>query len=437
MIIITHCWSTVEKSGDGSKGLFVKERPDEAFYAPSLIFQNCVEITEEDVSFKIFDDNPSDPAQPAVVCMWWELTGVFQGDFRLHRFPMDVQILTIILLSKREPLTPREGSSGLELLPNISYRYRSLCNPENFGQKDEYKQHPQMLIRREKTSPLSSMSGKEYSKLCFDVFVERNYSYWIWNALTPLLVITTSIFCAFAVPDDQVADRFQVCLTVLLTLIAFKFALLDKLPRVSYHTTLDVYILACLAMAFSTLMIIFLASDTLDAISLDSKQARTFAIVAASTWVTGSMTYWLAAAIFKERRLSKTFWRNKDNRVWLGRLNPSIEKEDVSRQLRVFLRQFGTLKRVVVWEGEDAESVTCLCQNPYLSNHRFAVAEFRTAEEAQRAVASTAAPDCRSTPFTIEALQPAWSLFLDHDASLSPEAAKALEDRVTLLAEEC
>jgi len=52
-----------------------------------------------------------------------------------------------------------------------------------------------------------------------------------------LLVAMVSIhrFTAFALPEDNLADRINIVLTLLLTVVAFKFVVADSIPKVCRH----------------------------------------------------------------------------------------------------------------------------------------------------------------------------------------------------------
>jgi hypothetical protein len=71
--------------------------------------------------------------------------------------------------------------------------------------------------------------------------VGRDSSYYVTNVILPVfLIIAISAVC-FAIPD--LGDRMQVVLTLLLTVVAFKFVITQDLPATPYMTYLDIYIL--------------------------------------------------------------------------------------------------------------------------------------------------------------------------------------------------
>jgi len=66
------------------------ELPGESFFAPRLVFRNCIDDGRSEQWFALFHDGDVDA--PAVVCLRWNLTGVFQEMLELKLFPMDVQV---------------------------------------------------------------------------------------------------------------------------------------------------------------------------------------------------------------------------------------------------------------------------------------------------------------------------------------------------------
>lgn len=63
------------------------------------------------------------------------------------------------------------------------------------------------------------------------------------------MILTYLSFVSFTIDSDGAkigtSDRLGVTLTLLLTAVAYKFAVASSLPKVSYITTLDSYILSC------------------------------------------------------------------------------------------------------------------------------------------------------------------------------------------------
>lgn len=71
------------------------------------------------------------------------------------------------------------------------------------------------------------------------VYLKRRYAYWIKLVYYPLLSFSLSALIIFCFPLDHVEQRSDCLLTLLLTNVAIRISLADKLPRIAYLTALD------------------------------------------------------------------------------------------------------------------------------------------------------------------------------------------------------
>ena len=76
-----------------------------------------------------------------------------------------------------------------------------------------------------------------------------------------LFVIDSLVFSAHGIPIGSLEDRLGVNLTLLLTAMAFKWVLSDKLPDVPYLTTMEVYTLLTFMMLFLQGMLFWAFAD--------------------------------------------------------------------------------------------------------------------------------------------------------------------------------
>ena len=65
-----------------------------------------------------------------------------------------------------------------------------------------------------------------------------------------VFIIATLAFSAYAVPIHLVSERCSVTLTLLLTTVAFKLVLVEGMPKVSYLTFLDQYVVTSFFLIF-------------------------------------------------------------------------------------------------------------------------------------------------------------------------------------------
>ena len=84
-----------------------------------------------------------------------------------------------------------------------------------------------------------------------NLFVERNYNYFLTKILIPILLILIISWSVFWIRPNLIEPRLTVGIVCLLSLIAYNFVVDDDLPRLSYLTVMDLMIL--LSYFFSTL----------------------------------------------------------------------------------------------------------------------------------------------------------------------------------------
>lgn len=75
------------------------------------------------------------------------------------------------------------------------------------------------------------------------ILEERRAAYYMWNIGLPNFLLSLLVFTSFAIERQDLADRLSVTLTLVLTSVAFKYMVSQELPRISYLTLLDVYVL--------------------------------------------------------------------------------------------------------------------------------------------------------------------------------------------------
>lgn len=75
--------------------------------------------------------------------------------------------------------------------------------------------------------------------LVISMRVDRRLGFWTWNVAVPLYLLTVCAIGSWAVPADDIGDRAAITLTVMLTIVAVKFMLGDRIPAINYLTVLD------------------------------------------------------------------------------------------------------------------------------------------------------------------------------------------------------
>jgi len=133
---------------------------EKEFFAPRLKFNNCIERPWSEEWFELFEEGRN-----TVVCMRWKFKGVFQENLELHKFPFDVQKLTMELRCSWENLRRSTDTVkyAVRLVKNQSSKYKSLINTRSFVQQSEYMLSDQLVFEENKSPPQESSSNKVHS----------------------------------------------------------------------------------------------------------------------------------------------------------------------------------------------------------------------------------------------------------------------------------
>jgi hypothetical protein len=173
----------------------------------------------------------------------YRYNSVLGEEFELGNFPFDLQDLSILA-------TLNLPSSRAELIPNEEYP--SIFHRDSFRLSSIYTvTHGEQVHTTASLSlPSESSAGHTYPRVQFVMNLTRKQGYYAWNIALPMAVLTALTALSIGVQESDgsrlsTGDRLQITLTLLLTSVAFKFVVAESLPRVSYQTTIDKYILLC------------------------------------------------------------------------------------------------------------------------------------------------------------------------------------------------
>jgi len=78
----------------------------------------------------------------------------------------------------------------------------------------------------------------------------RKSKYYITNVVVMMAVLCAVCVAAWGIDVGDIADRLSVTLTMMLTAVAFKLIVGEQLPKVSYNTFLDIYLIYTMAFMF-------------------------------------------------------------------------------------------------------------------------------------------------------------------------------------------
>ncbi len=98
----------------------------------------------------------------------------------------------------------------------------------------------------------------------FSVEVQRNYGYYLVNVIIPLVMIIFMSWVVFWIKPGNSGPRISVSVTAMLTLVAYRFAVGASLPKISYLTRMDWFILGSSLLVFVALLEVVITSRLVD-----------------------------------------------------------------------------------------------------------------------------------------------------------------------------
>ncbi|XP_065669946.1 cys-loop ligand-gated ion channel [Hydra vulgaris] len=200
---------------------------------PRLYFPNAIELKSSLNKTVVFVDNKR---KRSMIQWSYRVKGRFKCLFDITKFPFDEQLLSINVSSYWNDTIVKfrqETSIGNSII-------NALHNFTDCGQWELQK-----YILSDVVDPKNTSSSSEMKEPLFQFFVHarRKYKYYLWNIVAMVNMISILAFTCFAIDKQDNGKRLSVSLTLLLTVVAFKNFVSSILPKVSYLTLLDKYVL--------------------------------------------------------------------------------------------------------------------------------------------------------------------------------------------------
>ena len=203
------------------------------WYLQQIDYANAVEMRE--LEYKVNQEGAND------LVLVHRAAVQFSEIFELHDFPVDKQGLSAELLIK----CAKEGALAVELtmaddvakairvdrfLVGVTYE---LTYGDGFGAACTTAVGGWCDGGQNKTYPMQTVT----------CYVSRKPWYYVWNVALPMGALAMLAMSSFLMPREAYNDRYVIPLNLLLTTIAYRFAISQNLPTVPYLTLLDMLIL--------------------------------------------------------------------------------------------------------------------------------------------------------------------------------------------------
>ena len=102
--------------------------------------------------------------------------------------------------------------------------------------------------------PYQTIKDVEAAGFAFRFEAKRYVTYYIWQILLPMVLVVMMSWAAFWVQRDQIGVRIGIATSSILTLIAHRFVLASKLPKLPYMTRMDYFTVGSTFLVFMVLI---------------------------------------------------------------------------------------------------------------------------------------------------------------------------------------
>ena len=169
--------------------------------------------------------------------------GTFSAPLDLHDFPLDLQRFSIRMV------VPGYGPDEVRLV--------SAPDGVAGGRRSESFSIADWDLGEVDTGPEPyslTTGGREISGYVLAFDGHRYLGFWAGKALISVSIIVAMSWIIFWIDPKYVAPRLSVTITSMLTLIAYRFVLEGALPRLSYLTRMDYFLIGATLLVLTTVV---------------------------------------------------------------------------------------------------------------------------------------------------------------------------------------
>ena len=172
--------------------------------------------------------------------------GDLSTDLQFANFPFDIQHLPIRIVSY--------GYAPSELQFKLNENFSS-TDPVFSAEGWRFR-----IMSPEFDAVLVSADGGEWSRMTYLIEAERNSQYHILTMFLPVTLIVFMSWLVFWLPPDVIPSRVGISTASIFSLIAFTLSIRLSLPRVSYVTHADLFLIGCTVLVILALATVVIGS---------------------------------------------------------------------------------------------------------------------------------------------------------------------------------
>jgi len=211
------------------------------------IWHPRIQIVNQQHLFKTFPES-FEVSQEGYVTYRQRYWGDFSQPLDLKELPMDSQQLEIQIVAvgynENEVLFVLNPDEPSGLADKLSVTTRKVSH---------WTAEAMIYLPAKNVEPLSGFH--------FVIHTDREVLYYIIKIIIPLLLIVAMSWLVFWIDPKESGSQISVAITTMLTLIAYRFSSGELVPKVSYLTRLDYFILGSTLMVFLTLLLVIITSN--------------------------------------------------------------------------------------------------------------------------------------------------------------------------------
>lgn len=200
------------------------------YWDPKLSVDNVIGEAKANVSNHLsYDKNGR-----AIVLQSIKIGGMFYEAMDLNQFPFDSQDLTVSIVSDLE-------TNEVEFVEDL--QERSGINVGAFKAGQEWTLKKNLNTWKKTNIKVINKQTHKYPVFCIAAKGSRKPQFFLWNIVLIMFSICSMAFGTFSVGLNVPQSRLQLSYFLILTTVTFKFVVNKSLPKISYLTYMDKYIL--------------------------------------------------------------------------------------------------------------------------------------------------------------------------------------------------
>ena len=250
-LLVKHSWKPTKEEVE-----LYRDKPGDfqPFWVPQFEFPNCIQLhdmglkqshwnTEYIILRKGESNGLNISPLPFLITGTYWIDATFSEVFEFENFPIDCQDLTIKIQSQQYKQicvfdTPFQGQNILTI-------------------SNEYSTIPEWKIHEPKFEIIDKSIGPiiEYSQINLSIKLQRTQNAYFWRIVLFLILLISTSLISFSIDIlENGSDRIIYLIILLLTAVCYQYIILQDLPKISYLTLMDKYIIQTFLFIFLMLI---------------------------------------------------------------------------------------------------------------------------------------------------------------------------------------